>query len=167
MTGWSSTAYMFIDTFGILMMWLNTFFFLRIWEIPGYLARMIMEVIADMKIFFVVYCLFHMAFAHAFYFLSYASLRKHQFITDYWHAFRYSYLTALGEFSYTPMFHGEMYNAKLNITVKAEDNELKYIGWALLLGCCVLTSIVMLNLLIAIISGRFEGVKNRQTLYLY
>lgn len=122
MSGWSATIYMFIDTFGILMMWLNTFFYLRIWEVPGYLARMIMEVISDMKIFFVVYCFFHMAFAHAFFFLSYASLKEHQFITDYWNAFRYSYLTALGEFSYTPMFYGMEYKAKFKKTVKAEDN---------------------------------------------
>ena len=158
---------MFIDTFGILMMWLNTFFFLKIWDTPGYLARMIMEVIADMRIFFVVYCFFHMAFAHAFYFLSYASKKEHQFITDYWNAFRYSYLTALGEFSYTPMFYGSAFNPKVGDMVHAETNNLKYIGWALLLSCTVLTSIVMLNLLIAIISGRFEAVKEMQVLYLY
>ena len=96
-----------IDTYGTLTMWLNSVFFLRIWDTPGYLVRMITEVITDMKLFFIVYVFFHLAFAQAFFFLAHASKKQHRFVDNYWHAFRYSYLTALGDFVYTPYFAGK------------------------------------------------------------
>jgi hypothetical protein len=71
-----------------------------------------------------------------------------------WHAFRYCYLAALGDFTYLGYFSG-LNSAR---TVSANNNELAYIGWALLVACCIVSTIIMLNLLVAIISDRFVEV---------
>jgi len=84
---------------------------------------------------------------------------------DYWNAFRYSYLTALGDFNYSPWFYGSLNTG--GTIVEAGDNDLRVIGWGLLLACTIVTNIVMLNLLIAIISGRFDVVREKQVLFMY
>ena len=45
------------------------------------------------------------------------------------------------------------------VEVDAANNNLARLGWAFLIVCSIVTTIVMLNLLIAIISGRFENVR--------
>lgn len=150
---------------GILLLWLNAFFFLRIWDSTGYLARMILEVLADMKVFFMIYVMFHFMFAHTFFYISKASKADHRFLDDYFHAFRYSYLTALGDFQYKPFFDGSAeVNGKM---VHYYDNPLRLIGWTCIILDTLGTCIVLLNLLIAIISGRFSYVKENQVLFMY
>ena len=106
-TDHSSTFSVTIDIIGILLLWNSVFFYMRIWNEGGYLARMIRECISGMKIFFCVYLMYLLSFAQGFYFLSYANANPdYHFVPSLWHAFRYCYLAALGDFTYKPYFSG-------------------------------------------------------------
>ena len=52
-----------IDVIGTLLLWYGAYYYLRIWNEAGYLARMITEVIIDMKMFFMIYIMYHLSFA--------------------------------------------------------------------------------------------------------
>ena len=98
-----------IDVLGILLLWYNAFYYLRIWNEAGYLARMIIEVIIDMKMFFLIYMMYHLSFAQGFYFIAHAnSNQDYNFAPNIWIAFRYSFLTALGDFTYWGYFSGKL-----------------------------------------------------------
>jgi len=51
-------------------MWFKFLYFLRIFKSTGYLIRMIMEVVVDMKVFFIVLIIVLCAFADAFFSIS-------------------------------------------------------------------------------------------------
>lgn len=151
-----------MDIIGTLLLWYGAFYYFRIWAEGGYLARMIKEVIIDMKLFFLIYMMYHLSFAQGFYFLSWANANpQYHFAPSLWRAFRYSFLAALGDFTYRPYFSG------IENGVNANDNELAYIGWCMLTVCCIVSSIIMLNLLVAIISDRFVAVVEQKTLFMY
>lgn len=121
----------------------------------GYLARMIDEVQGSMSVFMVIYMISHLAFAQGFYFISLASKKKkYQFATSYLTAIQYSFFTALGEYSYYPQFEDSR-------------NSMRWLGMGLFMLCCVLTTVVMLNLLIAIISDKYNEVSAMAHLYMY
>jgi hypothetical protein len=50
-----------------LMIWLKTLYFLRIFDSTGYLIKIIIEVIIDMKYFFMILMLTFIAFADSMY----------------------------------------------------------------------------------------------------
>lgn len=162
-----------IDVLGILLLWYNAFYYLRIWNEAGYLARMIIEVIIDMKMFFLIYMMYHLSFAQGFYFIAHAnSNQDYNFAPNIWIAFRYSFLTALGDFTYWGYFSGKLQvkdpdTGDVIRTVYAKDNKLAALGWVFLTTCCIVTTIVMLNLLVAIISGKFEFVKQQKILFMF
>ena len=56
-----------------MFMWLKLLYFLRIYKETGYLIRMIVEVIKDMRIFFIVFVVVLCAFGDAFLSLSIAN----------------------------------------------------------------------------------------------
>ena len=157
---------------GIILLWYGAFYYLRIWNEAGYLARMIVEVIADMRMFFLIYMMYHLSFAQGFYFISFANSNKDfQFAPNIWVAFRYSFLTALGDFNYTPYFSGKKLKSVAppgkDYYIYANDNPLSWLGWIFLTTCCIITTIVMLNLLVAIISGKFEMVRAAKILFMF
>lgn len=126
------------------------------------MARMIKEVIIGMKMFFLIYLMYHLSFAQGFYFLSWANANTdYHFAPTLWRAFRYSFLAALGDFTYKRYFSG------IENEIDAENNKLAYLGWALLTVCVMVSSIVMLNLLVAIISDRFAEVQENKILFMY
>jgi len=142
-----------VEITGILLLWYGAFYYLRIWNEGGYLARMIRECISGMKVFFLIYLMYLLSFAQGFYFLSYANADSDfHFVPSLWHAFRYCYLAALGDFTYKPYFSGKLGK------IDAANNKLAYIGWGLLTLTCIISTVVMLNLLVAIISDRFLDV---------
>ena len=116
---------------------------------------MIEEVEKEMVVFFIIYLISHLAFAEGFFFISMASIdSKMQFTMTYGEAIGYSFFTALGAFNYQPHF---------------EDNRnpMKYIGMFLLMLSCIITMVVMLNLLISIIQDRYNIVAAQATIYMY
>jgi len=118
-------------------MWFKFFYFLRTIEQTSYLIKMIINVVADMRVFiFLLFCCI-IAFADAFMSANYAMPEEDRFIEDYPKALEFIFLLTLGEFN-------EMFGA------------FDYLGWILFILCTVFNLIVMLNLLIAVISTTFE-----------
>jgi len=89
-----------IHSFASMFMWFKFLYFLRIFKETGYLIRMIVEVIKDMRIFFIVLMVVLCAFADAFLSLSNAnSTEATKFAgTNFFEALLYSYRTSLGDF---------------------------------------------------------------------
>jgi len=56
-----------------ILMWFKLLYFLRIFKSTGYLVRMIIQVVVDMRIFIVVLCIIFFGFADAFVTLSLGS----------------------------------------------------------------------------------------------
>ena len=112
-----------VDIIGTLLLWKGAFYYLRIWNEGGYLARMIMECISGMQVFFLIYLLYLLSFAQGFYFLSWANANPaYHFAPTLWHAFRYCYLAALGDFTYSGYFSGKKPKADGSGYIYADDN---------------------------------------------
>jgi len=54
-------------------MWLKVFYYLRMWDSTNYLAKMVGQVIIDMKVFFIIFFLSLCAFSDAFWILMQAN----------------------------------------------------------------------------------------------
>jgi len=82
------------------LMWFKFLYFLRIFKKTGYLIRMIIEVIIDMKVFFIVLMIVLCAFADAFLSLSTANVDEEiQFAgNNFLSALLFSFRTSLGDF---------------------------------------------------------------------
>lgn len=89
------------ETIGVILMWFNVFYYLRIWPNTNYLARLVIEVFREMRIFFVIYMIVHFAFAECFFFVSNASSQDYRETQTYFDSFRYSFLIALGNFNFS------------------------------------------------------------------
>ena len=129
-----------------LFMWFKFLYFLRIFKETGYLIRMIVEVIKDMKIFFIVLIIVLSAFADAFLSLSNANPEDGaRFVgSNFFSSLLYTYRTSLGDFQ-----------------VDDFNNSAEYMTvWILFLLSSILVLIVMLNLLIAIISESFAKINS-------
>ena len=81
-------------------MWFKFLYFLRIFKETGYLIRMIVEVVKDMKVFFVVLIVVLAAFGDAFLSLSNSSADESARFAggNFFTALLYSYRTSLGDF---------------------------------------------------------------------
>jgi len=79
-------------------MWKDCFWYLRIFEDYQYLSRMILDVMYEMRYFTIIFMIAIFGFAQAFYYVSNQSDEEHQFINTWFDAFRFSFLTALGNF---------------------------------------------------------------------
>lgn len=132
-------------------MWFKFLYFLRIFTSFGYLIRMIVEVIKDMRNFFLVLFITIAAFGDSFLALSLGNKEESErFTTGFTDSLIYTYRMILGDFA-TDEF-GSM--APVVVLV-------------FFLVCTIFNMIVMLNLLIAIISDSYARVTNssNQTTY--
>jgi hypothetical protein len=118
---------------------------MRIFKDTGYLIRMIITVIIDMRHFFLVLMIGLLAFSDSFLAIALGnSAEDDRFVTGFVNSVIYTYTVILGGFDL-----GEF------------DNSIAYALTILLfLICTVFNMIVMLNLLIAIISESFANVNN-------
>ena len=130
-----------INSFITFFMWFKLLYFLRIFKTTGYLIGMILEVIKDMRHFFLVLLVTIIAFASSFLAISLGNDEANQFTTSNLDATIFTYRMVLGDFD-TGAF-GEVATP---------------VVWILFLLCTIFNMIVMLNLLIAIISETFAKV---------
>ena len=130
-----------INSFITFFMWFKLLYFLRIFKTTGYLIGMILEVVKDMRHFFLVLLVTIIAFASSFLAISLGNDEANQFTTSNLDATIFTYRMVLGDFD-TGAF-GEVATP---------------VVWILFLLCTIFNMIVMLNLLIAIISETFARV---------
>jgi len=123
-------------------MWFKFLYFFRIFKSFGYLTRLIIIVINDMKTFLFVMFFTIVAFSDSLLTLSNGNIPEKRFVTGFGDSIIYTYRVILGDFDVT--------------TFGDCGTELVY---ALFIMCTVFNTIVMLNLLIAIISESFSVVK--------
>mmetsp|Transcript_5253 Transcript_5253/g.3978 ORF Transcript_5253/g.3978 Transcript_5253/m.3978 type:complete len:167 (+) Transcript_5253:1350-1850(+) len=134
-----------------LLMWLKFLYFLRIFKQTGYLIRIIMTVIIDMKYFLLVLLLTFIAFGDALYSINTSNIADERFIEGSWiQSVFYVYRMVLGDFALDDV--GQVAQVYVYI---------------LFIMCTVFNMIIMLNLLIAIISESFALINSvsEQTSY--
>jgi Ion transport protein len=130
----------------IFFLWLKFFYFLRIFKPTSAFIRMITEIIKDMGIFSLIYLLANISIANALFVLD-GSLNKNAVevttYDGYLGTMASVYLNGLGDFS-TDNFKGH------------PNEELVWIYFFIL---TVLITLVLLNLLIAIMGDTFDRVQ--------
>ncbi|CDW71887.1 wd-40 repeat protein [Stylonychia lemnae] len=131
-----------LQAIGVFFMWFKFLYFFRIFKNFGYLTRLIIIVINDMKTFLFVMFFTIIAFSDSLLTLSNGNKEGERFVHGFGDSIIYTYRIILGDFDVKD-FHGC-------------GTELVY---ALFIMCTVFNTIVMLNLLIAIISETFSMVK--------
>ncbi len=124
-----------------LLLWIKFLYFFRVFQSTGYLIRIIIEVVVDMRHFLLIMLLTIVAFGDAMRSISTSELEKDQFISDYIHLFTYVYRMVLGDFSSDDF--GSIARPYM---------------WILFVLCTVINMIIMLNLLVAIISESFAKI---------
>jgi len=128
-------------------MWFKLLYFMRIFKNTGYLIRMIVNVIVDMKSFFLVLIIGIVAFGDSFLTIAHGNVGVEGatvFTTGFINSIIYVYTVILGGFDLGHF-----------------DNSIAYaLVITLFLICTVFNMIVMLNLLIAIISESFANVNS-------
>ncbi len=123
-------------------MWFKFLYFFRIFKNFGYLTRLIILVIFDMKHFLVVLFFTIVAFSDSFLTLSNGNVPEQQFVTGFADSITFTYRMILGDF---------------NVLEFGSVGE--HLMLTLFVICTLFNMIVMLNLLIAIISETFAVVK--------
>lgn len=123
-------------------MWFKFLYFFRIFKNFGYLTRLIIIVINDMKTFLFVMFFTIVAFSDSLLTLSNGNIEKKKFVHGFGDSIIYTYRIILGDFNVDEF--GDCGTALV---------------YALFIMCTVFNTIVMLNLLIAIISETFSTVK--------
>lgn len=131
-----------LQAIGVFFMWFKFLYFFRIFKNFGYLTRLIIIVINDMKTFLFVMFFTIVAFSDSLLTLSNGNPDDKKFVTGFGDSIIYTYRIILGDFNVDEF--GDC------------GTELVY---ALFIMCTVFNTIVMLNLLIAIISESFSAVK--------
>ena len=126
-----------------LFIWLKFLYFLRIFESTGYLIRIIIQVVIDMRHFLFVLLLTFVAFGDAFYNISNANAEPLYEGGTFIGGVTYVYRLVLGDFDTT-----------------AFGTVAVPLMWTLWLLCTVFNMIIMLNLLIAIISESFANINS-------
>lgn len=128
-----------------LCLWFKFLYFLRIFDGTGFLIRAILAVIVDMKYFLLILFIAMMAFGDSFKVMSMANIEGKEFIAGgLIESLFYTYLIGLGEFNLDDF--GQV--GKTYCTV-------------LFLLNTILTTIIMLNLFIAIISESFDKINSQ------
>lgn len=82
-------------------MWLKTIYYLRIFRNVGYLTSMIIQVVLDMRYFFIILVMFIFAFGNSFYILA-LNNKDHtdeRFITSYPEGLAFTFNLVLGSFN--------------------------------------------------------------------
>ena len=131
-----------VQAIGVFFMWFKFLYFFRIFKSYAYLIRLIIVVINDMKTFLVVLFVTIIAFSDSLLTLSNGNAPEDQFVYGFGDSIIFTYRIILGDF---------------------DVGHFGHVGtplvMALFILCTVFNTIVMLNLLIAIISESFTIVK--------
>lgn len=136
---------MIITSVNSLLLWFKLLYFLRIFEGTGYLINMLIEVVKDMRYFILVLLITIIAFANSYFTISRANDDENEFASTYIDALLYSYEMALGNWDLGSM--GEV--------------ALPY-AYILFVIATLFNTIIMLNLLIAIISDTYARVQEKR-----
>ena len=123
-------------------MWFKFLYFFRIFKSYGYLTRLLFVVIYDMRHFLVVLFITIVAFSDTFLTISNGNEPEDQFVFSFTDSIIFTYRIVLGDFDVEKF-------GKVAIPLVT----------GLFILCTVFNTIVMLNLLIAIISESFAYVK--------
>jgi hypothetical protein len=124
-------------------MWLKLLYFFRIFKSFGYLIRLLILVIDDMRTFLGVFFFTIIAFSDSLLTISNGNAPENQFVSSFTDSAIYTYRLILGDFDVD------------NFGTVAVP-----LVYALFILCTVFNTIVMLNLLIAIISETYSKVKD-------
>lgn len=140
----------FLDTvhaIASILMWLKFLYFLRLFDATGYLIRIVISMVWDMKIFILILFIVEIGFGEAFLRLSEKS-GDGAFLENYAMAFIYAFRLTLGD----------------NDTDAYATIAQPVTAWILFVCCEVFTNIVMLNLLVTIIGQSFETINDNARL---
>lgn len=125
-----------------LAIWLKLLYFLRIFKETGYLVRIIIQVVIDMRYFLLVLGLTFVAFGDAMNAINTSNEDEDKFTGDFWpESILFIYRMGLGDIQLDEV-------GKVSVV---------YV-YTLFVLCTVLNMIIMLNLLIAIISESFGKI---------
>lgn len=147
-----------------LLLWLKLLYFLRIYQSTGYLIRIIISVVVDMRYFLFILFLTIMAFGDSLRAISTSNLPQNQFIVSWWQSFAYVYRMILGDFSTDPTVlpGGPVIQESYSDPNTGLGKIAPYFAMGLFYACTVLNMIIMLNLLIAIISDSFSRINQQK-----
>lgn len=133
-----------------LFLWLKFLYFLRIFDSTGFLVRAIITVIAEMRFFLLILMVAFLAFGDSYKVMDHANVEHNQFLKNAGYdgltgSVYYTYLIAMGEF----------------------DDDFGTVGSGfstfLFIANTVFTTIISLNLFIAIISESFAKINEQDT----
>lgn len=140
-----------LQAIGVFFMWYKFLYFFRLSKSMGYLTRLIIIVIMDMSTFLVVLFFTIVAFSDTFLTISNGNdgviqdgREQKPFVQGFFDAILYVYLIVLGSFELTDFQNSIATNLLITFFIV----------------CTVFNTIVMLNLLIAIIGETFSIVKS-------
>ena len=131
-----------------VLMWLKFMYFLRLFEATGYLIRIVVNMLWDMRTFILILFIVQIGFGEAFLRLSEQSEGDGQFLPNFAMAFVFAFRLCLGD------------NALDAFPVVAQP----VTAWILFICCEVFTNIVMLNLLVTIIGQSFDTINENAKL---
>lgn len=123
-------------------MWIKLLYFFRVFKSYGYLIRLLILVIDDMRTFMAVFFFTIVAFSDSLLTIAKGNTEENMFVTSTVDSILYTYRITLGDFN-----------------VEEFGNVAVVLVYALFILCTVFNTIVMLNLLIAIISDTYANVK--------
>lgn len=88
-----------LEVVSIFLLWSKAFYYLRIWTETAYIAKMVVQVGYDMKVFLLITAIAHCALGQVFLFISMAS-GEYAFVDTIFSGFRVSWQSGLGDFPY-------------------------------------------------------------------
>ena len=136
-----------VSSVSVLILYFKIFYFLRIFFATGYLVRMIVQIVVDMKNFVVVLIISVMAFADSYYILGRNSDSTNFAGQDIAGAFIFSWSMGIG-------------NANTS-GFGTKDEEVLYIIYIINL---IINLVMLLNLVVAIMGDTFDKVQKTQEL---
>ena len=134
-----------VSSVTVLILYFKVFYFLRIFFETGYLVRMIIEIVIDMKNFVIVLLIAVMAFANSYYILGRNADAGNFAGTEVSDAFIYSWNTGLG-----------------NTSTSGFNDKDEEVLWIIYVINLIVVLVMMLNLVVAIMGDTFSRVKQTQ-----
>lgn len=133
-----------------LLLWLKFLYFLRIFRQTGHFISMIIDVIADMKVFMGVFFVVIIAFGNAFFILSNNNPADDRFIVSIPDSLLWSYNLSLGAFD-----------------TEAMGSKHFELAAVLFFISSIFLIIIMLNFLVAVISDTYARIQESQMNQMY
>jgi len=127
------------------LIWLKFFYYLRLFKPVSFLIRIIIEIVKDVIAFVMIFFFGVLTFANFFFITNLGSKEKvlGDWNSSYGGAIIYTYMQVMGEYDYSNYQNSEFY----------------LLFWTILLFLTFFLTIVMLNMLIAIVNDTFERVQ--------